>query len=321
MGRKDSWQSDYFDDKGRFADMINGAMFHGKQVMIVEELEEVDSKLVHHEKSGEAVNVIRDKVYKWKGQYVSICVLENQSYVDYRMVFRVMLEEALSYIKQQKRAYRKWKDVGYKFEGNEFLSQMRKGEKYIPVITLILYLGRGEAWDGEKSLYELLEIDEELKPFVTNHKLNLFDYHDYKDFSQFKTENRFIFELLSNSKDEKKTEDIIKKYLNDYSLDEESAKAIFGMLDIKADIDKYKRKTSKGVRYHMCKAWDDHIERGRREGRQEGRQETIKESLVALINSLKKFSTDLEAVYNEVIGYELYKDVTWEQVREYYYAK
>ena len=31
MGRKDLWQSDYFDDKERFADMINGAMFCGKK--------------------------------------------------------------------------------------------------------------------------------------------------------------------------------------------------------------------------------------------------------------------------------------------------
>ena len=76
--------------------------------MNAEELEEVDFKLVYHEKSGEAVNVIRDKVYKWKGQHVSICVLENQSYVDYRMVFRVMLEESVSYIKQQKIRQR-WK--------------------------------------------------------------------------------------------------------------------------------------------------------------------------------------------------------------------
>ena len=67
MGRKDLWQSDYFDDKRRFADMINGAFFKGEQIIKAEELEEVDPKLVHHEKSGEAVSVIRDKVYKWRG--------------------------------------------------------------------------------------------------------------------------------------------------------------------------------------------------------------------------------------------------------------
>ena len=66
MGTKDLWQSDYFDDKRRFADMINGAMFQGKPVMFGEDLEEVDSNLVYHDNRGEAVNVIRDKVYRWK---------------------------------------------------------------------------------------------------------------------------------------------------------------------------------------------------------------------------------------------------------------
>lgn len=51
------------------------------------------------------------------------------------MVFRVMLEETLNYLKQQKDAYRKWKDAGYKLDGNEFLSKIRKQEKYVPVIN------------------------------------------------------------------------------------------------------------------------------------------------------------------------------------------
>lgn len=313
MGKKDLWQCDYFDDKGRFADMFNGVMFQGNPVMKEEELEEADSKLVHHEESGEAVSVIRDKGYKWKGQHVSICILENQSYVDYRMVFRVMLEESVSYIKQQKKVFKKWKESGYKFAGDEFLSQMRKEEKFMPVITLILYLGKEKAWDGAKTLYELLRINEELKPFVTNYRVNLFDYHDEQDFSRFRTDNRFLFELLSNSEDEIKTEEIIKNYLNDYSLDEEVVQAVFGILDKKEDIEKYKKKAEKGDVVSMWKAWDDHKERGRKEA--------LKESLVVLINSLKKFSADLEVIYNAVIENELYKDVTREQVREYFYEK
>ncbi|MBR5598272.1 MAG: Rpn family recombination-promoting nuclease/putative transposase [Lachnospiraceae bacterium] len=282
MGKKDLWQSDYFDDKRRFADMINGVMFHGEQIIREEELEELDSQLVHHEKNEEAIKVIRDKVYRWKGQKISICILENQSYVDYRMVLRVMLEEAVGYLKQQKHSYRKWINARYKFTKNEFLSQMRKNEKFQPIITLILYLGKNEAWDGARSLYELLEMDERLQPFVTNYRLNLFDYHDYKDFSQFKTENRFIFELLLNSKDENKMNEIISVYMNGYLLDKESMRAIFGVLGINININKYKVKTEEGERFDMCKAWNDHKE----SGRQEGRQEAIKENLENLMKSM-----------------------------------
>jgi len=81
------------------------------------------------------------------------------------------------------------------------------------VITLVLYLGKEEEWDGAKTLYELLEIDEELKPFISNHRINLFDYNECKDFSCFQTENRVLFELLSNSGNKEKTGELIRKYM------------------------------------------------------------------------------------------------------------
>lgn len=71
----------------------------------------------------------------------------------------------------------------------------------------------------------------------------------------------------------------------------------------------------KGVRYNMCKAWDDHKE----SGRLEGRQDAINESLVVLIDSLKNFYTDIDTIYNTVIKHEIYKDVSREQIKKYYY--
>ena len=287
MGEKDLWQSDYFDDKKRFADMFNGSLFQGNQVIHPKELEEADSKLVHHENNGEAVSVIRDKVYKWKGQHISICVLENQSYIDYRMVFRIMLEEAVSYIKQQKRLFKIRQEEGHKFENHEFLSQMIKDEKFIPVVTLVLYLGK-EPWNGARNLYDMLEIENELKPFVTNHKLNLFDYHDYSDFSRFQTENRYLFELVANANDKNKMSEIIEKNMDAYILDRESIKAIFGILGIKEDINKYKKKTEEGVKYILCKAWDDHRESGRMEGERTGRLEGERPFIECICKKLRK---------------------------------
>lgn len=130
-----------------------------------------------------------------------------------------------------------------------------------------------------------------------------------------KTENRIIFELLACAKDEIKMEKIIKK--NQYTLDKETIKAILGMLGIKINLNKIMVKTQEGVRYDMCKAWNDHKERGRREGE----QVAIKKSVKVLVDSLKKFSTDIEAIYNVVLENELYKHITREQVEKYYYAK
>lgn len=316
MGKKDLWQSDYFSDKGRFADIFNGALFEGEQVMKAEELEEIDPRLVHHLENKEVINVIRDKAFKWKGQHFSIHVLENQSYVDYRMVFRVMLAEALGYIEQQERAYQEGISKGYIFSGDEFLSQMKKEKKYIPIVTLVLYLGKDKIWDGAKCLFDLLEVDEGLKPFVTNYRLNIYDYHDCEDFSQFKTDNRCVFELLSCSKDRNKTEKILKNYLENDLVDEDTINAIFGMLDIKIDLSKIKKKDREREGYSVCKAWEDQKEYGRREGRMEAKEEC----LISLINILTSMLPDFEAVYNKIISEESYKDITREQVSKYYYT-
>ena len=39
MGKKDVYQFDYLDDNERLADQVNGALFHGRQVVRPEELE------------------------------------------------------------------------------------------------------------------------------------------------------------------------------------------------------------------------------------------------------------------------------------------
>lgn len=89
--------------------------------------------------------------------------------------------------------------------------------------------------------------------------------------------------------------------------------------------DKIMVKTEEGVRFSMCKAIDDLKEsersEGRREGRREGERGVLKKGLEAMITSLKKFSKDLEEIYDVVIANELYKNVTREQVEKLYHAK
>ena len=177
MGRKDLWQSDYFDKNERFADIFNGALFDGAEVILPNDLMDADGEIVSITETEAGRKVICDKVKRWHGGYLSVLTLENQSYVDYRMVFRVMKEEALGYEKQ-------WKDKKYAYQlqkerldGHEFLSGIKRDDKFIPIITLVLYLGNDTKWDGAESLHEMLDMKEALKPYVSEYKINLFDYH------------------------------------------------------------------------------------------------------------------------------------------------
>lgn len=85
-------------------------------------------------------------------------------------------------------------------------------------------MGQDKLWDGAKSLYEMLELEDELKPFVNDFKLNLFDYHEWKEFSRFKTANRLLFEALSCGNDRKRMKKILRENPGYKALDLESAK-------------------------------------------------------------------------------------------------
>lgn len=293
MGQQDLYQSDFYEDKGRFADVFNGILFGGKEIMKPEELEPEDSVIVGMEKKRNLKKVICDKIRRWKGRYVSIMVLENQSYVDYRMVFRVMESEVIGYEKQRKEIYLEQQRRNVKVNSHEYLSGMKKGQKYIPIITLVLYVGKNKLWDGAKSLYEMLELDAEIKPFVNDFKLNLFDYHDYKDFSMFKTENRLLFEMLANAKDKKKMFSVLRRHTHSGEVDEISAKAILGILNVKADLAKIMKIDEQGREvYDMCQAFEDYKEDGRKlglkQGRREGKREGEQEMALKMVKNLMR---------------------------------
>ena len=302
MGQKDLYQSDFYEDKGRFADVFNGVLFDGRMVMKPEEVETVDSVITHLSETETGKKVIADKICKWCGRYVSVVVLENQSYVDYRMVLRIMEAEVMNYEKQRREQYQQNKKQGYEYRNDEYLSKMRKDQKLIPVITLVLYLGKDKLWDGARSLYEMLEMDEQVKPFVNDFKLNLFDYHDSTDFSRFQTENRLLFEMLSCQKDKEKMKEVLRRHFADSMVDKESAKAILGIINEKVNLETIMKKDEHDREvYDMCQAFEDYKEEGRTEGRIEGRIEGREEACEKIISIMKELNVAAEIIREKLM--------------------
>lgn len=178
MGKEDVYASDYLENAEVFADLVNGVLYHGEQVVKPEELNEQDGEL--RSVLGETVKkTIRDKVRLWKGTALVVLSVENQTRVDYRMVTRAMLSESMAYDKQWKNLKEKWRrelrnQPGTKREGltsDEFISGMRKEDKFTPVITIVVYYGKEKPWDGAKTLHELLDAggyEEKILPFISN---------------------------------------------------------------------------------------------------------------------------------------------------------
>ncbi len=221
MGRADEYQFDYLDDNNRFADQVNGALFHGRQVVKPDELESADMQAVYLGKeAGRRKNykTVVDKTRMWRGRLIHILAIENQTYVDYHMVLRNMLTECLSYQKQwkQKRAAHK-KEADLKIGTDEYMSGMAKNERFIPVITLVVYCGTEHPWDGARCLHELLEIDDEVREFVTNYRLNLYDCHEHDTFDEFHTGLRQLFEVVRYGKDKAKLKEVMETNKETYS--------------------------------------------------------------------------------------------------------
>lgn len=286
MGKPDEYQFDYLDDNVRFADQVNGALFSGKQIVKPDELEPADTQAVYLGKESgvrENFKTIVDKARMWKGSLIHILAVENQTYVDYRMILRNMLLESLSYHKQwkQKKAiHDKRKDL--KKGTDEFLSEMVKDDKYVPIITLVVYCGTEHPWDGARCLYDLLEIDEEMKEFVTNYKLNLYDCHEHDTFEEYHTGLRQLFEILRYNKDREQMTRIIAENREAYSnLDSDTRELLEVVAKVKIPKEYeiigegIKNMTREDQKFDYCKAWVDQRLLGVEEGKIEGKRELL----------------------------------------------
>ena len=195
MGQKDLAQNDYFKDKRRFADVCNGILFQGREVIRPEELQEKEADIIFYNPQEKLREIIADEVMMWNGICINIVGIESQTKVDYSMVFRLMKEEALSYDKQWNEKAGEWacsrestKQVNYAWslEGKE--------ARFCPIILLVIYFGIDKKWDAARCLHDMLDMNKDVEPYISNYKMNLFDFHECNDFSVFKTENRYLFE-------------------------------------------------------------------------------------------------------------------------------
>lgn len=273
MGRKDLYQFNYLDNYERFADQVNGALFGGRQVVKPEELEPEESRTVYLGREAgedEQIDNFVDKTCMWRGRQIHIITVQNQSYTDYRMVLRNMLSESIGYHKQWRRkkdAHRKVKDQ--KKGSDAFLSGIDRGEKFTPIITLIVYCGAEHSWDGARCLYDLLDIDEEMKEYVTNYKLNLYDCHEHDTFREYRTGLRQMFETIRYGKDKEQLRRVIEADREAYTnMDNDTRQLLEVMANVRIS-EEYKKMENGKEKYNMCKAIEDMIADGKMEGRLE----------------------------------------------------
>lgn len=192
---------------------------------------------------------------------------------------------------------------------DEFLSGIAKDEKFIPIITLVVYCGTEHGWDGARCLYDLLDIDDEIKAYVTNYKLNLYDCHEHDTFDEYRTGLRQLFEVIRYGNDKEQLQRVMEENKKAYSsLDSDTREMLEVMANVKLSEEHNTMADKEGL-CNMIKAFEDMRLEGKMEGKMEGKIEGKMEQMIQLV--CKKLRKNKTA---EVIAEELEEEV--EQIRK-----
>ena len=233
MAKADNALQEYWDDEEKFADLFNAILFGGKKIILPEHLTTKDSRGTAEVKRNNgkrqgATSMYRDlvkvaKIYQKYGVELVILGLENQEHVHYAMPMRVMGYDYSEYKKQHRKLAKKYKENPKGMTEDEFLSKMRQSDKLHPVITIVLYYGEKE-WDGAKTLHEMLDISEEIKPYVNNYKMHLIEVRE-NNLPLLNQNNRDLFQLFSIVLDKEKTDEqkieAAMEYEKEHKIDDE----------------------------------------------------------------------------------------------------
>ena len=240
-----------------FADIVNVLLFNGKKIVDEDTLIDtpVDSAL---KIDGEIHSQDRDVAKYWKNSQINIALfgLENQTVPDKLMPMRVIGYDGAEYKKQ-------------------VLEENRYKKKY-PVITLVLYMGYDRNWKYSNSLLDLLEVDDNLKPYVNDYKINVFEiaFLDREKIELFKSDFRMLADYLYQM-----------RTTNSYKGDESNIKHVDEILMLMSAMSGFKnieniikvaheRKVS-NMKGFFELAEEKGLEKGLELGREEGREEGL----------------------------------------------
>ncbi|MDO5415855.1 MAG: hypothetical protein Q4F29_01535, partial [Lachnospiraceae bacterium] len=279
MGKYNLAVNQILERKEIFADLINGTLYEGKQVLSPEQLELISGQtgILYEESPKKTVPLERRGDIRMKaklGTYSLILANETQNKVHYAMPVRNMLYDALEYTKQLQELEKQHKKAGELLKGDEFLSGITREDRLIPVITTVLYFG--PKWDGCLSLYELMNVDgldEEaafLKKYLPDYKINLIHASNIENPEVFHSCLQHIFCMIKYNTDKKQLYAYVKEHRREInqmdSLEMAAAMILLGEQKRLAKI--LEEKEEEGL--DLCTAIDELIEDGRKEEREKG---------------------------------------------------
>jgi len=177
-----------------FADIFNGLIFHGEQVVTADSLEEVSPVSQYKAETGKLHEQERDTHKMWHGNCFNLYFgAENQTMPDKDMPFRIISYDGASYWSQLLKTEERM------IKGK--LRQVPSKTRY-PVISVVLYFGE-KPWKYPKNLVDCFEpvlpeneVTDVLKHYIQDYKVHVFDIPRLKpeEVKRFKSDFRIVAE-------------------------------------------------------------------------------------------------------------------------------
>ena len=164
-----------------FADIMNVFLYDGERIIKEEDLENSKDRS-QYKVDGELHEQERDvsKFYNGNEMRIAFLGIEHQNKEEKYMPLRIISYDGSAYRAQLLKT----------IENN-------KKQKLYPVITLVLYFGVTH-WNHGKSIYEVLDIPEELKAFVSDYKINVIEvaFLTQNQIEKFRSDFRLIADFF-----------------------------------------------------------------------------------------------------------------------------
>lgn len=305
----------YWTNNEQFADLFNAALFKGEQVIKPEELVDVDteaSTIFEHKKYAQSLKASRDNVKVHKHSTVHgvefvLLGLESQEHIHYAMPMRVMGYDYAAYKRQYDSNAKKYEHAE-SLDEDEYLSRMEKKDKFIPVITVVVYYGE-KKWDGAKSLHEMLNIPQEMENYVNDYKMLLVEAKE-NGLALHNANNRDLFNLLEILLNTEMSKKQIREKAIQYSEEHKTEKTVIMTVA---------GATSTKLDYHalaegdgrMCTVFDEIAREGETKGEAKGiveaglefglSEKDILERLQKKLNVSLQIAQEYLAIYSESI--------------------
>lgn len=264
--KPDVVQKDYWRQKETFADLFNASIFDGREVIKPQNLVDSDtetSAVVTLDDADMTMEGARDNLktaMRCDGVEYAIFGIDDQNFIHYAMPMQVEKYDFVAYQRQVQKLRKHYRDTN-ELKGNERMSGMKKTDKFTPVVTVVVYFG-SEPWDGPKSLHEMLNLPEELKPYVNDVKINLVEARD-NNLVFHNRDNQDLFALLkiiydgNASRPEKRQQ--LEQYSAERKIDQTVLKVIASTTKVKLDVFEDEEEVT------VCRLWDEVKEEGKAE--------------------------------------------------------